>query len=235
MIQINYRLFLLGLLFLVGMILTACSEDVAEEEPDNEDPQEEDAVEDGDKGEPQPGGTITGAMYSAPSGMFNPIFYEEAYEANILDFTHESLFIQNENLEFEPNIAEEGWELNDDQTELTIHLKEDVTWHDGENFTAHDVVFTYQSIADPDYVKAGGVRSNYVTPLLGYEEYVEGETDEFEGVVAEDDYTVTFNFNEPNVHPNILQAFLLFQNIFLKIFLSLICLKPKNRVSLVLL
>src|SRR5699024_11873711 len=91
------------------------------------------------------------------------------------------------------------------------HLKEDVTWHDGENFTAHDVVFTYQSIADPDYVKAGGVRSNYVTPLLGYEEYVEGETDEFEGVVAEDDYTVTFNFNEPNVTPEYIASFTIIQ------------------------
>ena len=40
---------------------------------------------------PKKGGTVTGAMHTAPAGMFNPIFYEEAYEANIIDFTHEGL------------------------------------------------------------------------------------------------------------------------------------------------
>ena len=116
--------------------------------------------------EPQRGGTIVGAMYTAPTGMFNPIFYEEAYEANILSFTHESLFTQDENLEYEGHLARD-WELNDDQTELTVYLQEDITWHDGVPFTAEDVVFTYQSLADPDYVSAGGVRISYVEPLLG--------------------------------------------------------------------
>ncbi|HLR52351.1 MAG TPA: peptide-binding protein [Candidatus Avamphibacillus sp.] len=197
-----------GFLILIVFALAACSEDNVAEEPE-EDPEDDngEVVEDeeGD-GEPQAGGTITGAMYSAPSGMFNPIFYEESYEANIIDFTHEGLFFQNESLEFEPNLAKE-WELNEDQTELTVYLEEGVTWHDGEEFTAEDVVFTYQSIADPDYVKAGGVRSNYVTPLLGYEAYVEGETDEFEGVVAEDDYTVVFHFAESNVTPEYMASF----------------------------
>ena len=42
---------------------------------------------------------------------------------------------------------------------LTVYLEEGVKWHDGEEFTAHDVVFTYQTIADPDYVAAGGIRT----------------------------------------------------------------------------
>ena len=57
-------------------------------------------------------------MHTAPAGMFNPIFYQEAYEANILDFTHEGLTTQNENLEFIGNLANNG-RLNDDQTEIT--------------------------------------------------------------------------------------------------------------------
>ena len=51
------------------------------------------------------------------------------------------------------------WELNDDQTEITFFLEEGVKWHDGEEFTADDVVFTYQAMSDPDYVAAGGVRT----------------------------------------------------------------------------
>ena len=75
-------------------------------------------------------------------------------------------------------------------TKLKLHLQleEGVKWHDGVEFTANDVVFTYQAISDPDYVEAGGVRTNFANPLLGYEEYSSGETDKFEGVVADGDY-----------------------------------------------
>ena len=35
-----------------------------------------------------------------------------------------------------------SWEISDDQLTYTFHLQEDVRWHDGEPFTADDVVFT---------------------------------------------------------------------------------------------
>ncbi|TFB14762.1 peptide ABC transporter substrate-binding protein [Filobacillus milosensis] len=139
-------------------------------------------------------------MDTAPAGVYNPIFYSEAYEANILSFTHEALVSQNGSLEFIPQLAKE-WKTNEDQTAITFQLEEGVKWHDGEEFTAEDVVFTYQTIADPGYTEAGGIRTEYVTPLVGYEEYVAGETDEFQGVTADDKYTVTFHFKEPNVNP----------------------------------
>src|SRR5690625_6765306 len=43
--------------------------------------------------------------------------------------------------------------------------------------------------------------------LLGYEEYNDGETEEFSGVVAEDDYTVIFKFQEPSVTPEYIANF----------------------------
>src|SRR5699024_7716029 len=170
------------------------------EEPENSnngENNEENNEEPADDG-PQMGGTLTGAMDTAPAGVFNPIFYEEAYEANILDFTHEGLLEQNEDLEFIEGIATD-WEINEDHTEITLELQDDITWHDGEPFTADDVVFTYKSMASPGYIEAGGVRQEYANKLVGYEAFESGETDEFEGVVAEDDYTVTFKFEKPNV------------------------------------
>ncbi|WP_309545302.1 ABC transporter substrate-binding protein [Virgibacillus dokdonensis] len=186
-------LFVLMLFF--GFVLVACNGDDTSEKEGNESQAKDD---DEASGEPQKGGTLTGAMDTAPAGVFNPIFYEESYEANILDFTHESLVGQTKELEFEAELAKE-WEINEDQTEITLQLEEGVKWHDGEEFTADDVVYTYKAIASPGYIEAGGVRTEYVVRLLGYEAFNSGETDEFEGVVAEDDYTVTFKFAEPNV------------------------------------
>ena len=200
------NILLLILLLMFGLVLAACSaedadgekdgSETSEESENTEDGTDEDAVDDG----PKSGGTVTGAMHTAPAGMFNPIFYEEAYEANILDFTHEGLTTQDENLGFIPALAKE-WEINEDQTEITFLLEEGVKWHDGVEFTAHDVVYTYQAISDPDYVNAGGIRTTYAEPLLGYEAYVNGESEEFLGVVADSDYQVTFRFEEPSVIP----------------------------------
>lgn len=206
----RYGLMFVALLFALGIVLASCSEN-SENEDNNENEEETDNQDNNNNGEnndenndetadgePQMGGTLVGAMDTAPAGVFNPIFYEEAYEANILDFTHEGLLEQNDDLEFEEGIAKD-WDINDDQTEITLELEDDVEWHDGEPFTADDVVFTYQSIASPGYIEAGGVRQEYANKLVGYEEFESGETDEFEGVVAEDDYTVTFKFEDPNV------------------------------------
>lgn len=151
-------------------------------------------------GKPQEGGTVTGAMDTAPGGMFNPIFYTDLYEEKIMEFTHESLVSQNDDLEFTPSLASR-WEMNDDQTEVTFFLEKGVKWHDGEEFTADDVVFTYKSLSDPKYVASGGLRTVFAEPLLGYEAFSSGKTDQFTGVAAKDDYTVTFKFEKPNVNP----------------------------------
>nr|WP_317633827.1 peptide-binding protein [Perspicuibacillus lycopersici] len=183
---------LLAIVFLLGM-LAACSDGNKETTNDPDDGNNDPVTS-----EPKSGGTVVGAMDTAPTGQFNPIFYQEAYEANILGLTHDSLLSQNDELEFEPHLAKE-WKFSEDFSSVTFTLRDDVKWHDGQPFTANDVVFTYKTIADPEYVAAGGVRSSYVSKLVGAEEYTSGETDEFPGVVADDDYTVTFHFKEPNV------------------------------------
>lgn len=187
-------LLFLSFLFTFG-ILAACSggggEETTSEETEEETTTEEETQEPGEK-------VVVGAMDTAPTGQFNPLFYTEAYESNIISFVYETLVSQNENLEYEPWLAE-SWEHNEDHTVYTFHLRQDVTWHDGEPFTADDVVFTYKTLASPDYVAAGGVRTYVVQRLLGFEEFSSGETDEFKGVVAVDDYTVEFHFTEPNV------------------------------------
>ncbi|WP_100400517.1 ABC transporter substrate-binding protein [Bacillus sp. FJAT-44742] len=193
-----------SLLFLLstGLILSACNggdEDFEEgADPAEDGTETETDGENGETaGEPQEGGNINLAMYSAPDHQFNPIYYQSSYDNNILEFTHEKLFEQNEDLEFYGELAEE-YELNDEQTEMTVQLREDVVWHDGEPFTADDVVFTYTAIADPGYT---GVRTSYADSLLGYDEFKAGDTEEFEGVEAVDEHTVVFRWEEPTVTP----------------------------------
>lgn len=68
----------------------------------------------------------------------------------------------------------------EDQSSVTWKLREGVKWHDGEDFTADDVAFTFTYLSDP--------LSNATT--LGYYSDVDS-------VEAVDDYTVTVNFKNP--------------------------------------
>lgn len=49
-----------------------------------------------------------------------------------------------------PDLAE-SWEVTPDGLTYTFHLRPDVTWHDGEPFTANDVAFTMSLLRDPDF------------------------------------------------------------------------------------
>lgn len=73
----------------------------------------------------------------------------------------------------------ESWEGNDDGTSYTFHLRDGVTWHDGEPFTSADVVYTFETIVENEY------------PLA---QYLAGAE-----ITAPDDLTVQVDFAEPNV------------------------------------
>ncbi len=44
-----------------------------------------------------------------------------------------------------PELAE-SWEVSDDALTFTFHLKEGVTWHDGQPFSSADVVYTFEEV-----------------------------------------------------------------------------------------
>lgn len=142
----------------------------------------------------EPSGTLVVGITEA-SGNFNPLYYSSAYDGYVVDLVFEALIARNFDGEFEEGYAvAESWEYSNDDKTITFKMKQDKKFSDGTPMTAHDVVFTYQVLADPSYTGRYGAA---VKDMLGYEEYFNGETEEFAGVVALDDYTVQFNFVEP--------------------------------------
>jgi peptide/nickel transport system substrate-binding protein len=71
--------------------------------------------------------------------------------------------------------------VNEQGTQVTWKLREGVKWHDGEDFNADDVVFTWRYASDE--ATAAVTQGNFAN---------------VESVEAVDDYTVTITFNQPN-------------------------------------
>lgn len=78
---------------------------------------------------------------------FNPYAGVVLHQRNSLHYTvYESLFYTNHNTnEIIPWLAEK-FEYNQDFTEVTVKLRDGVTWSDGKPFTADDVVFTFDML-----------------------------------------------------------------------------------------
>ncbi|MCB9778153.1 MAG: ABC transporter substrate-binding protein [Alphaproteobacteria bacterium] len=80
-------------------------------------------------------------------GIVNPLFTSTMSEARLGELVFEGLYTDDLDLRTAPDLAESA-ELSVDRTELVIRLRKDVSWHDGEPFTADDVVFTIQAMKD---------------------------------------------------------------------------------------
>lgn len=73
--------------------------------------------------------------------------------ANIVGLQIYDTLLVKEDDEYLPSLATE-WEWNEDNTELTFTLRDDVTFHNGDPLTAEDVAFTYNTIKDSSYADA---------------------------------------------------------------------------------
>lgn len=103
-----------------------------------------------------------------------------AVQGTFLNSVYDTLVRLNEDLEPQAGLAE-SWEFNEDATELTLQLREGVTFHDGKPFTSADVVFTSERVRDPE-TGAG--------PLRRFMAWVTE-------IQAPDDHTVVYVFDGP--------------------------------------
>ena len=74
-----------------------------------------------------------------------------------------------------------SWESSADHMMDKVVMRDDLTWSDGRPLTAHDIVFSYETIMNPK-VPVPAVRSG---------------TDKIRAVVAYDDHTLVYFHKEP--------------------------------------
>lgn len=83
--------------------------------------------------------------------VLNPILSTDVPSAVVHGTIFSGLVKVNDRLEYEPDLAH-SWEVSEDGLVWTFHLRDNVYWHDGVPLTAEDVLFTFETIMDPDTV-----------------------------------------------------------------------------------
>ena len=146
-----------------------------------------------------PGGELTLPLDNDPPSFF---YYGEvnSNSQTLAQQLFDGLVEFNlETYELEPALAE-SWDISEDGTVYTFSLREGVTWHDGEPFTADDVIFTYEQVITNPEARAGDA-AQFTFNIDG-----EDQTVVFEKV---DDLTVRMTL------PTASAAFLLQQRFFI--------------------
>lgn len=105
---------------------------------------------------PAAGGEYVEAAIGSPS-VVNPLFASgDSADADLAALIFSSLLKTDEQGKLVPDLAEK-YALDDKRTTYTFTVRKGVKWHDNEPLTTEDVLFTAQSIKDP----------NFKSPLYG--------------------------------------------------------------------
>jgi peptide/nickel transport system substrate-binding protein len=212
-------LWLLSLVLVLSLFLAACTsdKDAADEKDGDTNKEEPKEKEDDDEtaggddsgmeiafptkvsadGEAIEGGSINyGLISDTPfEGTLNYVFYSGRPDAEVLQFFDERLLSTNTDYEI-TNDGAATFEMSEDNTAITLTIKDNVNWHDGEPVKGDDLLYAYELLGHPDYT--GARYSGLIPSVVGMEEYHAGTVDTISGIEVKDDKTVTITFTSAN-------------------------------------
>lgn len=130
-----------------------------------------------------------------PEGL-DPHIVTGVSENKIVSALFEGLVAKDpETLEPIPGVAE-SWDIEEDGTLYTFHLRDNARWTNGDPVTAADFVWSWKRLLTPEL----GAQYNYnLFSVENAERYANGEISDFNlvGVKALDDYTLQVQLRTP--------------------------------------
>ena len=183
----NKRLFI-PLLMVIGLLLVACGGGAPQESPPE--PAEEQPAESTETEASAPEAEDTESESSSPAGgtlrvamqpivNTDPIAISSDSEVLVANHVYDYLIDIDPQSNVIPRLATE-WSASDGGLTYTFELAEGVTWHDGSDFSAEDVVWTFERLRTTEGTPTADLYAN------------------IESIEATGDLEVTFKLADPN-------------------------------------
>ena len=133
----KFTVLTLILVFLFSLSIAAVAQDIELKDP---------WVSEREQGEH--GGTLVSTLLGDPK-TFNVITAQETSSTDVIeDYVFEGLVSRHGvTTDFIPELARD-WEISEDGTVYTFYLRRGVQWSDGVEFTADDVIFTFDVVCN---------------------------------------------------------------------------------------
>ncbi|MFD1360748.1 ABC transporter substrate-binding protein [Lentibacillus salinarum] len=189
----RHVLMLITFLIMIALVVSGCTEDAGSENDgasDDANAEDQGASEDGEQAEEDADGENT-FVFGRGSDSISldaaiPTDGESIYVTNQIYDT--LVQYEEDSTEVKESLATD-WEVNDDNLVWTFQLRDDVTFHDGNDFTAEDVVYNFERWT--------------TSSEFFYYGYMFGATEDnpkgiIDNVEATDDYEVEITLSEPN-------------------------------------
>lgn len=135
-------------------------------------------------------------LYQAPNSNWSPMAPAHGPDQVVMNLIYDSLLGVDPDYQLYPRLATGLPEISEDGLTVTYTLQEGVTWSDGEPFTAEDVVFTYNMVANP---ATGSPSAGKFADVQGAAEVAAGTADTVSGFSAPDEHTFQITLTKPNI------------------------------------
>jgi len=126
---------------------------------------------------------VLGYEWSGEKQSMDPADMESGDDAYHIFAVYNRLLDVDDNFNTIPELAE-SWSVSDDGLTWTFSLRKGVKFHDGSDFDAGDVVYTFKRFWDPDLASGAPAVLAFLDP---------------EGIKAVDSHTVQFTTKQPVV------------------------------------
>ena len=141
------------------------------------------------------GGTFKVGVTSSTSfsGLLSPLIQTTALDGEFSGPIDAPLFVPGKDFK----VSDKGLakiDVDVDNKVVTVTLRPNLKWDDGQPMTIDDYIFTYEVVAHPDYT---GVRyDESVQQVNGIKDYHEGKAKTISGLEKVNDTTVKIHFNK---------------------------------------
>ncbi|MGO1368030.1 MAG: ABC transporter substrate-binding protein [Senegalia sp. (in: firmicutes)] len=175
--MIKQKIKILGVILLVSLIFTACTSGGNDSEK----------VEDEEKYEKAYGGEMNLPIETVEN--MNPLLSENESLYSFYDLIYEGLFRFKDDHDME-NVLAKDYKIENEGRTINIKLRDNVKWHDGEDFTSKDVKFTI------DLLRHAFKTKEYRDILSKYDKFIKPEDIEhIYSVNIVDEKNITIDFD----------------------------------------